>query len=68
MGSNRTFMELKCESQEYRDKVAVSSNRTFMELKCAECDSRRSNYKRSNRTFMELKWRYTGKTARNRSF
>ena len=34
MGSNRTFMELKCLIKKKHKKVKGCSNRPFMELKC----------------------------------
>ena len=34
MGSNRTFMELKCNDWVRCSRCRYSSNRTFMELKC----------------------------------
>ena len=55
MGSNRTFMELKCRICKTPLLPKVCSNRTFMELKFTKLILLAWSRNCSNRTFMELK-------------
>ena len=55
IGSNRTFMELKCYHLAQAYGRSPCSNRTFMELKYVFTNLERLTKCSSNRTFMELK-------------
>ena len=54
-GFNRTFMELKSNSQLLLPFKVKGFNRTFMELKLLSCLQQRAGLSSFNRTFMELK-------------
>ncbi len=55
--SNRTFMELKWDTDYRKTSETNGSNRTFMELKSEFIENSTLHISSSNRTFMELKYK-----------